>query len=89
VNDEIEDIALDPEGFIVLAGFAVSDDRDAWLARVDPVTGAEMWRRTYLELEGANTARAVTVAGDGTIYVAGELDGPDGSSDVWVAAFAP
>lgn len=89
VNEELEGIAIDPEGKLVVVGFGIGDDRVAWIARVDPQTGLEIWHRRYPELPGPSTARGIAIAPDGTLYVVGELDGPDGTTDAWVAAFDP
>lgn len=89
ITEEVEAMAFDPQGMIVAVGFVIEEDRDAFVARIDPSSGEQLWFRAYPELAGSSTARGVQVAGDGTIYVAGELTGDDGTLDAWVAAFAP
>ena len=90
VNEEAEGLALDPQGRLVVVGFGTLDHRYGWLAKLDPETGQEIWHRSYHdELDVAHTARGLTVAPDGTIYVVGEIRGEDGSLDAWIAAFDP
>jgi cysteine-rich repeat protein len=90
VNEEAEAMALDPQGRLVIVGFGTRDHRDAWVATIDPQTGQEIWHRSYHDvIEQAHTARGVAVAPDGTIYIAGEIEGEDGSTDAWIAAVDP
>jgi cysteine-rich repeat protein len=88
VQEEAEALAIEPSGDLIVAGFTTVDDRDAWLSRLT-VEGECVWARSYPELEEDSTARSVAIGPDGRMYVTGEITGPDGSIDAWVAAFAP
>jgi cysteine-rich repeat protein len=88
VQDEAEALAVEPGGDLIVVGFTTLDDRDAWIAKLT-VEGDCVWERSYPELEGDTTARSVAVGSDGRIFVTGDISGPDGSIDAWVAAFAP
>jgi cysteine-rich repeat protein len=90
VNEEAEGLAIDPQGRLVVVGWETRENRDAWVAKIDPQTGHEIWHRSYHEeIPGAHTARSAAVAPDGTIYVVGEIEGDDGSSDAWIMALDP
>lgn len=88
VQEEAEALAIAPDGDLVAAGFSTLDDRDAWIARLT-LKGECVWERTYPEIEGDSTARGLAIGPDGTMWVTGDVSGPDGTIDAWVAAFSP
>jgi hypothetical protein len=87
VDEEFEDVAVDGAGNIVAVGFVIGDDRDAWVRKYDPA-GALSWSRVFDDV-GDSIARAIDLDGQANIAIAGEIVGPDGSRDLWVAKLTP
>lgn len=89
-SDEVEAIALTPEGDLVAVGFVDGAEHDFWIRRLSP-DGDVKWTWTDDVAGGNDSVRGVAVSADGSIYVGGETqpDGPGGDFDIWVARFTP
>ncbi len=88
VADEFEDVAFMPDGSVVGVGLITNDDKDIWVAVFD-AEGGMTWSRVLPEdNRGDDVARAVAVAPDGSIVVAGEIT-VDDSRDIWIAKLVP
>jgi hypothetical protein len=67
------DLAIDPQGNLIVAGFLEDDVRHAWAARITP-TGDVLWSMLYDELEPGELGSlvgGVTVTSDGRAYLVG------------------
>ena len=85
-----QDLALDPGGDLVIAGFQQAGDtpssRDAWLARYT-ADGDEVWSVTIDGPAGSSDqASAVAILPGGDVAVAGYLRGDTGR-DLWVGVY--
>jgi cysteine-rich repeat protein len=91
-SDEIEGLALSPEGDVIATGFRTADTGgDLWVARFT-AEGEQRWVHTYDHQGGFDVGRAVVLGPDGDLYVVGELEATsDGvlGSDMFVARLAP
>lgn len=89
--DEVEGLAVSPDGDIVAAGWTRSfgEADHALLLRLDG-DGNVKWQRIYGE-KYAYYANAVALTPDGDIVVAGSTNSPSrgGTTDVWVARLDP
>lgn len=91
--EEAFDVALDPLGNIIVAGYIDDAGQDAWIRKHDPA-GEALWSRTFDGGAPEDTAkqdRAFGVAADsaGQIVVAGQIQAPSESYDVWVHKYDP
>lgn len=81
-------VAVDPSGAIVAVGWETPElDDDLAVLKVAP-SGEVIWSRTYPN-DGDDALRDVVIADDGSIFVAGQRTGADGSADGWIARLAP
>lgn len=88
LSDEFEDVAFLPDGSVVGVGLITNADKDIWVATFSP-QGEMIWSRVLPEdNRGDDVARAVVVAPDGTIVVAGETTVEE-SRDSWIAKLVP
>ncbi|HWB75376.1 MAG TPA: hypothetical protein VG755_10475 [Nannocystaceae bacterium] len=85
VDEELEDVVADPAGNIFAVGFVTNDDKDAYLAKYAP-DGTRIFTRVYGDpaTPGDDAARAVALAPEGGVLVAGEAQG-----DLWIAKLGP
>jgi uncharacterized delta-60 repeat protein len=89
-----EGIAVDADGNVYAAGVAprpVVGEFDMVLLKLDP-QGALVWQRSYSAAEVADARGGVTVAADGSVYVAGgiqEVTRKTAVNDTFIAKFAP
>lgn len=65
-----DDVVIDPEGSIVAGGFIVDGNREiADLQRIDPATGATLWRRQFPDYF-YTTVRQLSIGSDGQVLTA-------------------
>jgi uncharacterized delta-60 repeat protein len=91
-----EGIAVGPDGSVYAAGRAPRPgglvESDVVLLKLDP-QGTLVWQRAYSAAEIADARGGVTVAADGSVYVAGGLQevtkSGDAVNDTLIAKFAP
>ena len=55
----------------------------------DFVIDAKVREKVLAKGDPKARSRRIEVTPDGTMWVTGEISGPDGSIDLWVAAFSP
>jgi uncharacterized delta-60 repeat protein len=91
-----EGIAVGPDGSVYAAGLAPRPggfvESDMVLLKLDP-QGMLVWQRAYSAAEIADARGGVTVAADGSVYVAGGIQevtrSGDAVNDTLIAKFAP
>jgi uncharacterized delta-60 repeat protein len=91
-----EGIAVGPDGSVYAAGLAPRPgglvESDMVLVKLDP-QGTLVWQRAYSAAEIADARGGVTVAADGSVYVAGGIQevtrSGDAVNDTSIAKFAP
>ena len=85
-------ITIDGAGEVIVVGEAgdAPGAGAAWIAKLDPSDGSEIWSVTDLVDDGASAARAlgVTTDGDSKIYIAGTVVMADGER-LWVQRREP
>ncbi|MCA9653669.1 MAG: hypothetical protein H6712_26515 [Myxococcales bacterium] len=88
--DEVEDVALDPAGYVYAVGHVSNDDPDRWVGKLDP-EGNLVWEREDYEgaLLGPDRMRSVVVLPDGDVIVVAEITSEAGDLDGWIARIAP
>jgi cysteine-rich repeat protein len=87
--EEIEAIAVTPDGDIVAAGFELSGSSNIWVARYTP-TGELRWTMPHsFPAHGEDKARGITVRPDGIIIVVGHVETEAGTTAAWIGGFAP
>lgn len=88
-EDEVEDVAIAPDGDIVAVGFTTGAAQDARVWKLDPA-GVVRWSWTWDEpWPNDDVARGVAVFDDGDIAVVGGRTGDDGATDAWVVRLTP
>lgn len=88
-SDEVEALALAPNGDLVAVGFAVSlVGYDLWIRRFGP-SGEVRWTRSYDLGGGRDTGRGVVIGDAGEIYVVAEAESATGDFDIWVGQLTP
>ena len=88
------DVALDGAGSVYVVGESLVPGSDIFAFQISllklDTAGTSIWQRTVAEGEQLDARGGVTVAPDGSIYVAGaRLDGRDFAFDALVVKFAP
>ena len=90
LGDRAFGVAVDPGGDIVVTGeeYKLIGLHNAWTRRLDP-DGAEIWTDVYDHKSGEDTGRAVAIAPNGDIVVAGDLYVPIGLANLWLRRYDP
>lgn len=86
LSEELEALAFDDAGNVVVAGFVSLEGQDAYIAKYAP-DGSLMWQRDYVR-PGDGAIRGLAVRAD-AIGVAGQQEGEDGTEDLWAAILTP
>jgi uncharacterized delta-60 repeat protein len=86
-DDYALDIALGPDGSVHLGG-VYSGGGGPLVLKLDP-DGNVIWATTWQHSTGFGHAQSITVAGDGSVYIAGGINGVGaGSSDMLIIKFS-
>ncbi len=90
VDEELEDVAVDPVGDVYAVGFVTNEDKDVVVVKYT-AAGELVYSRVFVDLGGPgdDIARGIAITADGGVVVAGEAIGDDGSADLWIARIAP
>jgi cysteine-rich repeat protein len=90
-DSEIHGIAADPTGAVVTVGYRTTDAgmRDAEVVKYAP-DGDVLWSDLVDgESHEDDRARAVVIADDGSVIVAGHVRAPASDNDIWLRKYAP
>ncbi|MEM7156739.1 MAG: hypothetical protein AAF799_28075 [Myxococcota bacterium] len=89
LDDEVEDLALDPAGNIYAIGHVSRDNPDRWVIKLDP-EGQVIWERDdYEGSDGIDRGRSIVVLPNGDLMVVAEVTTEAGDLDGWIARLAP
>ncbi len=85
---EAHAIAITNKGAVVVGGLdgANTADTDAWVRRLEPEAGDEVWTQRFTGVGAYDDAiRGMTAANDDSVVVCGERAVTEGNSDGWIA----